>query len=95
MAGGNKSSLQHCCTAAGLSTEGTKTSSVNVNEAIIYKGALQVPQTNEASTAQSCLHEIEQEPQTGISAVGLTGGACWCNPAGLRKLDSAETCSRS
>ncbi len=43
---------------------------VNLIEAIIYQEAIQVPQIDEAPKTQHCMHEIERESETGISAVG-------------------------
>lgn len=54
--------LQDRCAAAGLSIEGTKndlkarlkgSNTVNLVETIIYKNAVQVPQSDEASKAHS------------------------------------------
>ncbi len=84
MAGANKTSLQRCCAAAGLSTEGTKKdlltrlsmyNSVGTMEAIINKEAVQVPQNGESSKGQCCGQEIARELQSAIPGQSATGSA--------------------
>ena len=96
MAGVNKTSLQHRCFTAGLSTEGTKKdllarlriyNAVGVLEAIIYKEAVQVPENGESSKAKYCGQEIARELKSAIPGQRATGSARWGNLAGLLKLE--------
>lgn len=99
MAGPNKPSLQRRCSAAGLSTEGTKKdlrtrltiyNSVGTVEAIIYKEAVQVPQNGESTKGQCCGQEIAHELQSAMSGQSATGSARWGNPARFLMLETIE-----